>query len=460
MELSAELSDAIARYTEGKAKDVGRPYEKLFNYAKKALQQQGIVCGVTLQECDDEAWSKTGLPKDMKNHLFNDLAGKGSSEARADSSKHADGHNSVKQVEPPSFLSHCGGNVYLPVDQLFWSHDKIYNHFSDDRSVFETVCDLLKIADFAEHDVFVDLLPALHVVDLGGRKYSLSNRRLFALREFQHILTRLVGPRRVWAPTAKVELRHGCPFTTNCNGEWVALTRPSRITFSRHEHGPRMLSQERVRSLSRGGSVTRELRTTSLPRVQRSPSRTRVPAPGHESGSITMPGIVEGEVESIALCGDVLLDFSSGGLSEQTGTAEREKIERSAHVLHGPLHDLSEHLIAVETIPAASRRGRSLQRGGASEVHDEREPWWRGVAHRPHVSEEGLLAFSSQWQFERRTVDMLRRLQPGLLYYVIRDFAPPAIAPGKSRFGYDGILNKFVRHAEWKLEQETNRKQY
>ena len=48
------------------------------------------------------------------------------------------------------------------VSEVFWSHDKIYDHFSDDRSVFETACELLKETDVMDKtvsDVYINKLP-------------------------------------------------------------------------------------------------------------------------------------------------------------------------------------------------------------------------------------------------------------------------------------------------------------
>jgi len=229
-----------------------------------------------------------------------------------------------------------------------------------------------------------------------------------------------------------------------------------KLVFERHEHGPRMLSKERVRSLSCGASRGRDL---SLSRAQRSLSRSKVPTFGPDVTTIMMPEIAEHELEDTSL--------RDGGRDAQSSVRERslQKVaheqlrdgDENPHVLRGPWEELDGGNLNAFVAAPASRRGRSLPRRRNGEEREEDEPWWVGVARRPRVPEEQLRSFVDQWKLERGTVDMLRNLQPGLLYYVIRDFAPPANLAGVSRFGYDGVLNKFVRNAEWKLKEETRK---
>ena len=47
-------------------------------------------------------------------------------------------------------------------DSLRWSHDPIYDHFSDDWSIFQTVVQLLL------EEISVEDLPPLRVVKMGG----------------------------------------------------------------------------------------------------------------------------------------------------------------------------------------------------------------------------------------------------------------------------------------------------
>ena len=67
------------------------------------------------------------------------------------------------------------------IGQVRWSHDAVYDHFKDGTSVFETVVELLngklKLQD----------LPPLQLVKKGGQYYSLSNRRLYAIRQYLNL---------------------------------------------------------------------------------------------------------------------------------------------------------------------------------------------------------------------------------------------------------------------------------
>ncbi|CAE8586743.1 unnamed protein product [Polarella glacialis] len=152
-------------------------------------------------------------------------------------------------VDPRPCWSWC------PVGELDWSHDKVYDHFEDKRSIFELVVELLEAADTKNTNFYVKNVPSLKVVQIGNRRYSLSNRRLFALRKAEEILQKLVGPlQKVFAPIEFVELTSGDAFTTANSGESVKLSRPMKISFERHEHGPRSMSRERIRSLSQARS--------------------------------------------------------------------------------------------------------------------------------------------------------------------------------------------------------------
>ena len=150
----------------------------------------------------------------------------------------------------------CSTRIINILDVDCDSNDKIYDHFSDNHSVFETACDLLTDTDTSQEDVYVNRLPCLKVVDMNGRLYSLSNRRLYALREYEKILTKLVGPRKIWVHASKMKVGEisaaaAAAFTTNCCGKSVELTRPCKVSFfPRHEKGSLVMDEYRVYSLS------------------------------------------------------------------------------------------------------------------------------------------------------------------------------------------------------------------
>ena len=60
---------------------------------------------------------------------------------------------------------------FVEIDDLRWSHDKIYDHFKDKVSIYETVVHLVL------GHVSVDDIPPLRVVKIGHLMHSLSNRR-------------------------------------------------------------------------------------------------------------------------------------------------------------------------------------------------------------------------------------------------------------------------------------------
>jgi len=132
----------------------------------------------------------------------------------------------------------------MNVEDLRWSHDKIYDHFSDKRSVYELVVQLLL------SEVNVEDIPPLDVVDIDSNMFSLSNRRLFAIRTYKRILSRFWPQWSVFVPVRISETASGKAFTTGNQGTSVELTRPTRIDFPKHAKGPRSLSLQHRHSLS------------------------------------------------------------------------------------------------------------------------------------------------------------------------------------------------------------------
>ncbi|CAE8708441.1 unnamed protein product [Polarella glacialis] len=120
----------------------------------------------------------------------------------------------------------------MPVDKLGWSHDRIYDHFGDGKSVYETVVELLM-----EKIRPVDL-PALEIVCLGSRIYSISNRRLLAFKTFQLVLRRLKSedsevlvPVMLKRPTGDFFRRVGIALSTDTLGRSVGVSGPSGMSF-------------------------------------------------------------------------------------------------------------------------------------------------------------------------------------------------------------------------------------
>ncbi|OLQ09965.1 hypothetical protein AK812_SmicGene6369 [Symbiodinium microadriaticum] len=149
------------------------------------------------------------------------------------------------------------------IGQVRWSHDAVYDHFKDGTSVFETVVELLngklKLQD----------LPPLQLVKKGGQYYSLSNRRLYAIRQYAQILKKfghLHEKTSLSVPVSFAEGFSGEAFTSVTGGLRVDLIRPLQgPSFPLRNVGPsrppsaRSLSRdalshskERNRSLSRG----------------------------------------------------------------------------------------------------------------------------------------------------------------------------------------------------------------
>ncbi|CAE8739085.1 unnamed protein product [Polarella glacialis] len=146
--------------------------------------------------------------------------------------------------------SAADGVVMMPVDKLGWSHDRIYDHFGDGKSVYETVVELLM-----EKIRPVDL-PALEIVCLGSRIYSISNRRLLAFKTFQLVLRRLKSedsevlvPVMLKRPTGDFFRRVGIALSTDTLGRSVGVSGPSGMSFRKHPR-PRSLSLRRYRALS------------------------------------------------------------------------------------------------------------------------------------------------------------------------------------------------------------------
>jgi len=140
--------------------------------------------------------------------------------------------------------------VEVDVRDLRWSHDKIYDHFKDHRSIYEMVVQLLL------GEVCIEDLPPLEVALIDENFYSLSNRRLYALRKYQEILVKMGRDSTVKARAHMRSNPPGFPFTTQTQGETVELTTPTSVHFPSHRRGPRSLSPEHRRSLSRPRSMT------------------------------------------------------------------------------------------------------------------------------------------------------------------------------------------------------------
>ena len=147
----------------------------------------------------------------------------------------------------------------VDIHQVRWTHNAIYDHFKDGRSIFETVVELLT------GNLKLSALPPLQLVKKGKQLYSLSNRRLFVLRKYAHILKKfghLHEKSPVSVPIAFTDAHHGDAFTTGTGGLQVQLLRPlQKPTFQPRQWGPtcapsaRSLSRD-ARSHSRGRSLS------------------------------------------------------------------------------------------------------------------------------------------------------------------------------------------------------------
>mmetsp|Transcript_61733 Transcript_61733/g.137827 ORF Transcript_61733/g.137827 Transcript_61733/m.137827 type:complete len:518 (-) Transcript_61733:70-1623(-) len=141
------------------------------------------------------------------------------------------------------------------IHHVRWSHDRVYDHFTDGMSLFETVVQLL-LGELKLHH-----LPPLQIVRRGKDLYSLSNRRLYMLRKYAAILKKfghLHEKSTLSVPVSFCDLTTGEAFTTETGGLSVKLVRPLKApTFLAHEKGPaaapsaRSLSRD-ARSHSRG----------------------------------------------------------------------------------------------------------------------------------------------------------------------------------------------------------------
>ncbi len=161
----------------------------------------------------------------------------------------------LKCLNPQSTVVFMRDVLRREVDDLRWSHDTIYNHFKYRVSIFETVVHLL----FGH--VSVDDIPPLRVVKIGDLVYSLSNRRLYALKLLKRIRARFGEEADVFVPVVFEEGERGRSFTTQTCGESVQLSTPIQIEFVRHLRGPKRLTEARKRDLAK--TKTRQPRPPS-----------------------------------------------------------------------------------------------------------------------------------------------------------------------------------------------------
>ena len=146
----------------------------------------------------------------------------------------------------------------MEVSDLRWSHDTIYDHFSDERPLERMVLDLIL------GEVKLEEIPPLQVAKFGSNFYSLSNRRLWALREYKRCLVSLGKSASVRVPVCKVDIVHGTSFTTQNQGVSVELIRPVKITFARVPKGDKDFSPARRQELrSRSPSLQGRSQTKS-----------------------------------------------------------------------------------------------------------------------------------------------------------------------------------------------------
>jgi len=176
--------------------------------------------------------------------LRSSLRAHSSTRAAAGSSANADCRDD--RPDEPVWLADC---EYRDVCNVHWSHDRIHDHFGDGRSVYKAVFALLMTTDPAQNIIKADLLPPLEIVKCGERVYTLSNRRLYALRKYKEVLEHLLGPKTVLAKVITKELVSGEAFTTQNNGEAVEVSQ-CRVKFCSHHRGERAMNHERRHALS------------------------------------------------------------------------------------------------------------------------------------------------------------------------------------------------------------------
>ena len=108
---------------------------------------------------------------------------------------------------------------FMEVSQLRWSHDSIFDHFSDGTSVYELFVQLI----LGERNV-TDIAP-MEVVPIGGHVYSLSNSRLYAFLKYKCALERVSGQTSpLCVPVKRVSPLNGNAFTTASQGTSVELS--------------------------------------------------------------------------------------------------------------------------------------------------------------------------------------------------------------------------------------------
>jgi len=163
----------------------------------------------------------------------------------------------------------------MNVMDLGWSHDKIYDHFSDQRPVAQMVVDLLL------RKLHPDEVPPLKVVKFGPNSYSLSNRRLYALRTYADIRREFGIHAPVVVPVELCEASSGFAFTTSdeIRGSSVEVTQALDVKMPRHRHGPAQLTPERRAALAKahGPSTPRTRTRPSTPPTPSTPTTVSEP---------------------------------------------------------------------------------------------------------------------------------------------------------------------------------------
>lgn len=141
------------------------------------------------------------------------------------------------------------GCEYRDISHIRWSHDKVHDHFRDERSIYEAVFDLMMSTDPTQKVVHANILPPLEVVKYGDGEFTLSNTRLQALRKYQEVLGHLFGARTVLAPIHLTELGSGKGNTTWNNADSVEVSR-CRVIFASQRRGEIAIPDEKSRCVS------------------------------------------------------------------------------------------------------------------------------------------------------------------------------------------------------------------
>ena len=147
---------------------------------------------------------------------------------------------------PQSSIYSCtyGAMPFVEIDDLRWSHDKIYDHFKDKVSIYETVVHLVL------GHVSVDDIPPLRVVKIGHLIYSLSNRRLYTFKMLKRVKAHFGREADLFVPVVFEELKSGRSFTAKTCGKSVQLSRPITMQFAKHRRGPKRLTTAHLMELT------------------------------------------------------------------------------------------------------------------------------------------------------------------------------------------------------------------